>query len=123
MAQIAWQVRGNRGTAFAVGLFHGDETGHVVLYCNNQVMQLDFSVQQSKTYTLFLDEELCNIHLTRAEDGTFSYSCELDQEADTPLNKARKAAAAKEPKDFLWRLIVGIFIFLLLLLFVIVLLA
>ncbi len=122
MAQIAWQVRGNRGVTFALGLFHGDKTGHVMLYCNNQIVQLDFSVQQSKTYTLFLDEELCNIHITRAEDGTFSYRCELDQEADTPLNKARKISTDK-PTDYFWRSIIGVFVFLLLLLLLIAVMA
>lgn len=117
MAQIAWNVRSSNGLLFAVGLFHGDETGHVMLYCNSQIVQVDFSVQQSKSYKLLLNDELCAVYIDKAPDGSYSYRCELDLEADTPLNKSRKEKAETEPandKDYLWHFIVAFFLTLLL---------
>ncbi len=116
MAQIAWNVRASNGILFAVGLFHGDETGHVMLYCNNQVVQVDFSVQSSKSYSLLLNEELCAIHIDKAPDGTYSYRCELDlPEANTPLNKKTKPDLdIPNEKDYVWQFIIGFFATLLL---------
>lgn len=115
MAQIAWNVRGSNGFLFAIGLFHGDETGHVMLYCNNQVVQVDFSVQQSKSYKLLLNEELCAVYIDKAPDGSYSYRCELDLEADTARNKSQKEKTETVNKqDYLWRFIVAFFLTLLL---------
>ncbi|MEM9835872.1 MAG: hypothetical protein AAF828_05190 [Bacteroidota bacterium] len=99
MAQIAWNVRGNRGNRFQIGLFHGDQDGHVVLHCNGKVVQIDFSVQASKDYKLMLDEELCVISIQREADGSYAYSCELDKDTETPLNLNRKATAELAAKN------------------------
>lgn len=91
MAQIAWHVTGNLGHRFEVGLFHGDKEGHVMLYCNAKVVQVDFAVVDSKEYRLMLDEEICVVAIKKEADGSFAYTCELDRESETPLNKRRKA--------------------------------
>lgn len=91
MAQQAWNVRGNRGHRFQVGLFHGDKDGHVMLYCNAKVVQVDFNVAESKQYSLLLDDEICIVGINKESDGSFSYTCELDRESETPLNLKRKA--------------------------------
>lgn len=115
MAQIAWNVRASNGVLFAVGLFHGDETGHVMLYCNNQVVQLDFSVQSSKSYTLLLNEELCTLYIDKAPNGTYTYRCELaPPEADSLQQNQEAHPELPNDKDYLWQFIVGFFATLLL---------
>ncbi len=108
MAQVAWNVRANRGRNFQIGLFHGDTTGHVMLYCNKKVVQIDFSVQESKTYKLMLDEELCEVSIEKEDDGSYSYECKLDRETHTPLNEARKLEKEAADKNDRQRLLVGI---------------
>ncbi|MEL6141007.1 MAG: hypothetical protein AAFU67_05265 [Bacteroidota bacterium] len=108
MAQFSWKVRANRGHKYEVGLFHGDDTKHVLLYCDNKVMHIDFAVEESKTYKLLLDEELCEVAINRLDDGKYDYDCRLDDEAETPLNVARREAEAEEKLIDRWRIVAGL---------------
>ena len=87
-------VTGNRGESYRLGLFHGDNTGHVLVHCNTRIMLIDFSVRQSKTYSFFLGDELCELSIEADADG-YRYQCALNREAATPLNKIRQASEEK----------------------------
>jgi hypothetical protein len=54
-----------------------------------KVILVDFSVLESKQYSFFLDEELCELNLERQGDS-FRYGLNLNKDADTPLNRKRK---------------------------------
>lgn len=53
-------------------------------------MLIDFHVLQSKNYSFFIEDELCEIKLRRQEDG-YSYGFEINREVDTPKNRERRA--------------------------------
>ena len=97
MAQFNWTYVSDEGKQYKVGLFHGNKTGHILIHVNNKIVQIDFSVYESKTYSIFLDEELCEIKLEQ-KDGKFLYDLKVNKEVDTPLNRARK----KEEKKY-WK--------------------
>jgi hypothetical protein len=96
MAQIDWMVTGNRGSRFRIGLYHGDESGHVLMYCNSRIVTIDFGVLSAKTYTLFLDDELCEVHIEPRPDAGYDYTCSVNTEAATPLNDMRRARKKQE---------------------------
>lgn len=89
MSQFNWTVLGQHGKKYRIGLYHGNTSGHLMVYCNYKVMLIDFSVLDSKTYTFFLDEELCELNLER-HGNHFRYGLNLNKEADTPLNRKRR---------------------------------
>ena len=95
MAQIDWMVTGNRGSRFRIGLYHGDHSGHVLMYCNNRIVTIDFGVLTEKTYTLFLDDELCEISIQPGPTG-YAYDCSVNTDAATPLNELRRARKKEE---------------------------
>ena len=90
MPQQSWNITGHRGNHFKLGLFHGAKTQHVVLHCNDKVVQIDFGVRESKTYTVFLDQELCEVSIDHTGGDRYDYSCRINHEAETPLNQLRK---------------------------------
>jgi hypothetical protein len=97
MAQIDWMVTGNRGSRFRIGLYHGDQSGHVLMYCNNRIITIDFGVLSAKTYTLFLDDELCEVHIEPRPDAAgYDYTCSVNTEAATPLNEMRRTRKKQE---------------------------
>jgi hypothetical protein len=108
MAQIAWTVQPEGGRPWTIGLFHGDDTGHVMLYCNNVVTQLDFSVKEDRTYSLLLDEELCQVSITKQNDGSFAYDCKLDEAKMAARAAARKAEKELEAKHERQRIQLGV---------------
>jgi hypothetical protein len=101
MAQLNWIFLDSQGGRHKVGLYHGDRSGHLVIYCNMQVVQVDFSVKESKSYSFFIEEEFCEIRLVK-EDGRFFYEFHVDKKVDTPLNRARKLERARERKKLVW---------------------
>lgn len=90
MPQHSWHITGYQGKDYRLGLFHGDTTQHVVLHCNDRVVTIDFEVRETKTYTVLLDHELCEVTIDHTGAGEYDYSCRINHEAETPLNKLRK---------------------------------
>ena len=100
MAQLQWTVPGYGGRNYRVGMYHGEDSGHLMVHCNNKVMLIDFGVKDSKNYSFFLDEELFELHLTR-ENGRFSYELKHNEDIDSPHNRRRD----QEKKTGRWRMI------------------
>lgn len=57
-----------------------------MLYCNARVVAIDFHVLESKQYTFFIDDELCEVKLEREGDH-FRYYFNLNREVDTDRNR------------------------------------
>lgn len=55
---------------------------------------VDFKVHQTKSYPFFIEEELCEIQLTRTPTH-YQYHFHINQEADTPHNRLRKQTEKK----------------------------
>lgn len=89
MSQITWTYVDDDGYSYKVGLFHGDTSGHLLVYCNTRIVVIDFNVLASKKYSFFINEELCDISIEE-KDGTFSYGFTIDQVTDTPRNRGRR---------------------------------
>lgn len=94
MAQMDWVLLDGYGGRHRVGLYHGDRSGHVVIHCNMRVIQIDFSVKESKMYSFFIEDELCELVLEK-KDGRFSYEFRVNKKVDTPRNRIRRAQEGK----------------------------
>lgn len=95
MSQLNWTVLGDVGDKFHVGMYHGETSGHLVVYCNWKIIIVDFSVLQSKTYSFYLGHEFCHLNIEKLDSG-FRYALEKDIEANTPLNIARQKAERQD---------------------------
>ena len=89
MNQLSWTYLADNGKQHFVGLAHGAESGHLVVHCNSKVVLIDFKVFENASYSIFIDEQLCEICIEK-QNEEFFYSFEIDNQADTPRNRARK---------------------------------
>ncbi len=103
MSQYAWSYRSPAGQEYIVGLYHGPESGHVVVYCNQEVVAIDFNVRQSARYTFFIEEDLCEVHIER-KGQEFRYALRSNQKVDTPFNRKRWQLERRQ-QHFLWRVL------------------
>jgi hypothetical protein len=87
--QLSWTYLADNGKQHFVGLAHGAESGHLVVHCNSKVVLIDFKVFENASYSIFIDEQLCEISIEK-QNEEFFYSFEIDNQADTPRNRARK---------------------------------
>lgn len=97
MAQIGWVYLDNSGGRHRVGLYHGDRSGHVVIHVNTRIVQIDFSVLQSKTYSFFIEDEFCEIVIEKRADH-FEYGFEVNKTVDTPRNRERRVEEGRNRK-------------------------
>ena len=74
---------------FNIGLYHGKDTGHVLVYINNRITIIDFNIKDDKQYSFYLGPELFDLRLHKEMAG-FTYSIEKNLEAPTALNEARR---------------------------------
>ncbi|MBK8966753.1 MAG: hypothetical protein R3D58_15880 [Saprospiraceae bacterium] len=115
MAQVSWVYLDDFGGRHRVGLYHGDKSGHVLLHCDLRVVQVDFSVRESRTYSFFVEDELCEVRIFKEKNG-YSYDFNVNKEADTPRNRLRKADNRRNRKYMIFLLlglalsVTGIFI-------------
>ncbi len=106
MAQLGWVLLDSHGGQHKVGLYHGDNSGHLVIHCNLRVIQLDFSVRESRTYSFFIEDELCELSLQKEPNGQFSYAFLVNKTVDTPRNRDRKADENRTNKQ-VWMFVGG----------------
>jgi hypothetical protein len=99
MAQQAWSITGHYGNTYNIGLFHGDKTHHVVVHCNNNIVAIDFGVKESKMYTLFLDQQLCEVSIDHTGGERFTYDCRINYDAETPLNLQRRKQREEDARS------------------------
>ena len=101
MAQLNWTYVSDTGRKFNVGIYHGSKTGHLVVYCNLRVVMIDFNVLDTKTYPLFLDDELCELTIEK-KGNQFRYGFDINRKADTPRNRQRKTVEKKHWRQTLF---------------------
>lgn len=89
MSQLNWTVLDDFGRKYNIGLYHGDASGHLMVYCNKNVLLIDFHVLKDKKYSFYLGEELCELNVNKEKEA-FSYGLTKNNEVNTPLNLQRK---------------------------------
>ena len=89
MNRFNWTYIADKGVKHHVGLMHGAESGHLLVYCDAKIILIDFEILEDKTYSFFIDEQLCEISIEKI-NGQFYYSFEINKTADTPRNNLRK---------------------------------
>jgi hypothetical protein len=89
-----WTLVTDEGNPQKIGLLHGEKTGHLLIYCNKKILSVDFKVRDSKVYSFFVNDELCEIHLIQKGEKMF-YEFKINKEADTPRNRVRKKMEKK----------------------------
>ena len=100
MNRFNWTYLGDPGKKHHVGLMHGAESGHLLVYCDANIVLIDFKVLEDKTYTFFIDEQLCEISI-ELKNGQFYYGFEINKKADTPRNRQRKRIEKRHLKQSL----------------------
>jgi len=108
--QLTWTYVSDAGSRYVVGLFHSLREGHLMVYCNQKVVLVDFKVFETRSYPLFLDDELFQIKVER-KGNRFAYGFEIDKKADTPRNQWRRSTERKHWRHtMLFVLVLALFV-------------
>jgi len=110
MGQQTWNILDITGEEYTLGIYHGEESGHVVVYLNNNIMIIDFKILMSKSYHFFIGHEFMHLKIIKNMEE-YTYSLEVDTDADTPYNIQLKAREQVDQRNMM----IGLFIAIILL--------
>ena len=68
MAQQVWSYTNAVGFTYSVGIYHGNESGHVLIYADKAIIVIDFSVKSDKIYSFYLDDDFFELGINFIKD-------------------------------------------------------
>ncbi len=105
MGQQQWTVPGYGGKPYNVGLYHSAKKGHLLVYCNGEILIIDFGVTDSKDYSFMLGEELYELYIIK-NGSKFEYTFKHNEAIDTPHNIRREKTVKTDKRRVLAAVIV-----------------
>ncbi len=112
MSQHSWIYKNKVGIDYEVSIYHGDKSGHVLIYSNQAIISIDFSVKTDKSFSFMLGEELFELSF-KLEKGRPAY---LLENKDTS-KVISKIDTTKYPKRHIKIVVVSIIILCLIIIF------
>ncbi len=105
--QHNWAYTSSSGRQYVVGLYHGQESGHLMVYCDLRIIRIEFGVLDTYMYSFFIEDELLELKIERQGTG-FKYLFEVNRQVDTPRNRARKIAEKSDFQRLILLILLGI---------------
>ena len=56
-----------------IEMYHGEDSGHLILFVNGQIIQINFNQKETKTYNFFIERQLIEFEIEKADSG-YSYT-------------------------------------------------
>jgi len=94
--QYQWTFLDNKKGRHTLGIAHSPTSGHLVVHCDHRVVLIDFSVLEERTFSFFVEEELCKLTLVGSKEEGFTYNFNIDTEIDTEVNRKRNEKKRSE---------------------------
>lgn len=63
MGQIFWRYTNDKSVLYDISVYHGDQSGHVLIYCGYKIITIDFAVKRDKDYSFLIDDELFSLKI------------------------------------------------------------
>lgn len=90
MNQYQWTFLDNAARRHTLGIAHSPNSGHLVVHCDMRIVTIDFGVLEPKSYSFFIEEELCHFNIEGSMAAGFTYKFDIDRDVDTAVNRNRK---------------------------------
>ena len=65
-----------------IQMYHGDESQHLIIFVNGEIVQIAFHQNESETYSFMIEQQLLELDITHEED---SYSYSVTPQVPTPI--------------------------------------
>ena len=78
MSESRWTFYDPESGTQTLGIYHGDASGHVVVYHNNNIVIIDFEIFKSKIYNIQFNHSLITLSIEKYPRG---YEYSFDRES------------------------------------------
>jgi TRAP-type mannitol/chloroaromatic compound transport system permease small subunit len=107
LAQQIWNMTDISGDEYSLGLYHGEESGHLMVYLNESILIIDFKILNDKTYHFYIGHELMELKISKREND-YVYTLEADVVSGTPYNIALQKSERTEQNNIMIGLTISI---------------
>lgn len=73
MAQLNWTYYSLTGKPYSIDMYHGDDSGHLMLFVNSEVVLIDFKQKKANTYNFFIENQLIELAIEK-DSKTYDYT-------------------------------------------------
>lgn len=77
MSQANWLYKDETGKVHDINIYHGDESGHLLIYVNDEIMRIAFNVSEAIQYSFYIENVFFEMAVVTTEEG-FSYQLHKD---------------------------------------------
>jgi len=72
MSQLHWLYRDTEKLLHNIQLYHGAESGHLLIYVNDKIVLIDFHIQTDKSYGFYIDSVFFELFIS-GKSGNYNY--------------------------------------------------
>ena len=69
MAQLNWTYYSLTGIPYSIDMYHGDESGHLMLLVNSEIMIIDFNRKEKHSYSFYIESQLLEFEIEQEGEG------------------------------------------------------
>lgn len=73
MAQLNWTYYSLRGIPYSIDMYHGDESGHLILFVNSEIIHVDFNLTHDHSYSFYIENQLLEFNI-EGQGSAYDYS-------------------------------------------------
>ncbi len=72
MPQLNWTYYSLAGTRHLIEMYHGDDSGHLILFVNGEIIKIVFSQVEDTTHSFIIDQQMIEFKMTKSGEN-FEY--------------------------------------------------
>lgn len=67
MAQLNWTYYSLTGLPYQIDMYHGDDSGHLILFVNHEIILIDFDKKENHTYSFYIENQLLEFSISEKD--------------------------------------------------------
>jgi hypothetical protein len=72
VAQLNWTYYSLTGRPYALDMYHGEESGHLIFFVNSNVIMIEFGQKESRNFSFFIENQLIEFKIKK-ENSNYEY--------------------------------------------------
>lgn len=69
MAQMNWTYYSLTGSPYMIQMYHGDDSGHLILFVNGNMILIDFNRKEPKSFNFYIENQLIEFNIKREQEA------------------------------------------------------
>jgi len=88
LAQLNWTYYSLTGQPYIIEMYHGDESGRLILFVNSEIILIDFNQEERSKFSFFIENQLLELSINAIKDKyDYVLTPQMPEPNDAPEEK------------------------------------